>query len=100
MEEYDQNLLWSARYYNCLNEMEGTVTEGKGTRIKRNREGLLLSKELLLSELKSPVLSKRLLSTIERAREAIPPPPPKLIYVSSVLCIMRRFSCATGVGVY
>lgn len=45
MEEYEKELLWTARYYTSKNEMESSISEGKGTRIKRNREGLLLSQE-------------------------------------------------------
>lgn len=47
MEEYENELLWSARYYNSQNEIEGTIVNGHGTRIKRNREGVLLSKEIV-----------------------------------------------------
>ena len=37
MEEYDQDLLISARYYNAQNIVEATIVEGNGTRIKRDR---------------------------------------------------------------
>lgn len=47
MEEYENDLLWSGRYYNSQNEIEGTVVNGQGTKIKRNRDGLLLSKEIV-----------------------------------------------------
>jgi antitoxin component YwqK of YwqJK toxin-antitoxin module len=47
MEEYSNELLWSARYYNNQNEIEGSIVDGKGTRIKRNRDGLLLSQEMV-----------------------------------------------------
>lgn len=45
MEEYNNDLLMSARYYNSQNEIEATIMEGAGTRIKRDRSSLLLSKE-------------------------------------------------------
>jgi antitoxin component YwqK of YwqJK toxin-antitoxin module len=45
IEEYKNNLLWSSKYFNDRNEIESSVTEGVGTRLKRNRENLLLSKE-------------------------------------------------------
>jgi antitoxin component YwqK of YwqJK toxin-antitoxin module len=45
IEEYKNDLLWSSKYFNERNEVESSVIEGIGTRIKRNRENLLLSKE-------------------------------------------------------
>lgn len=45
MEEYSGQLLMSARYYNSQNEIEATIIDGNGTRIKRDRTSLLLSKE-------------------------------------------------------
>jgi antitoxin component YwqK of YwqJK toxin-antitoxin module len=47
LEEYSNDLLSSARYYNNQNEIEGSVIDGKGTRIKRNRDGVLLSQETI-----------------------------------------------------
>ncbi len=45
MEEYNGPLLMSARYYTSQNEIEASVIEGNGTRIKRDRSELLLAKE-------------------------------------------------------
>lgn len=45
MEEYDQDLLWSARYFNTQNEIEASITDGNGTRILRDQSGKILSKE-------------------------------------------------------
>lgn len=49
MEEYDNSLLISARYFNSQNEIENTINGGNGFRIKKDREGKLLSKEVVES---------------------------------------------------
>lgn len=48
IEEYKDGLLSEASYFDEKNEKEASVINGKGTRIKRNRENILLSKEDIL----------------------------------------------------
>lgn len=51
IEEYDQDLLLEAKYYTPDHELEGQVTNGFGTRIKRERGGLLISRDSIESGL-------------------------------------------------
>lgn len=45
IEEYSNSLLTEGKYYTPEHELEGTVVSGSGQRIKRDRTGLLISRE-------------------------------------------------------
>lgn len=47
IEEYHGNMLMKGDYFTSNNEQEAKVEEGAGTRIQRNRQGLLLSKDTI-----------------------------------------------------
>lgn len=45
IEEYDSGLLMEASYFNPQNELEGQIEQGEGTRVKRDRDGVLIEKD-------------------------------------------------------
>lgn len=45
IEEYDDEILMEAKYYTPDHELEATVVGGNGQRIKRDRSGLLISRD-------------------------------------------------------
>lgn len=45
IEEYENGLLLFAQYFNHKNELESSIKDGNGIRIKRTRDNVLLSKE-------------------------------------------------------
>lgn len=45
IEEYDNDQLIEGSYYNPKNELEATIEGGKGERVRRDRNGLLLARE-------------------------------------------------------
>lgn len=45
IEEYDDEVLAEAKYYTAEHELEATVFNGNGERIKRDRTGLLISRD-------------------------------------------------------
>ncbi len=45
IEEYDDEVLTEGKYYNSNHELEGEVEGAYGTRVKRDRSGLLLERE-------------------------------------------------------
>jgi len=47
VEEYDNDLLIEGKYFTSNHEMEGQVEAGFGERYSRDREGLLLSRDLI-----------------------------------------------------
>jgi len=47
IEEYDQDELIEGEYFTLSNESESRVVRGYGERISRNRDGLLVSRELI-----------------------------------------------------
>lgn len=47
MEEFAGRELIEGQYFNKANELDAQVVRGKGTRIERSREGVLLAKEII-----------------------------------------------------
>lgn len=47
VEEYDDEILMDGKYYNPEHELEGEVVEGFGEKIKRDRSGLLISRDII-----------------------------------------------------
>jgi len=47
IEEFKEDKLLEAKYYDSKHEKESTITNGFGTKIKRNRKGTLLYKETI-----------------------------------------------------
>ncbi len=45
IEEYDDDLLMEAKYYTSEHELEANVSLGNGGRVKRDRSGLLISRD-------------------------------------------------------
>lgn len=55
IEEYDNALLMEGKYYTPEHELEGVVTDGYGERMKRDRSGLLVSRD----EIQNGVMASR-----------------------------------------
>jgi antitoxin component YwqK of YwqJK toxin-antitoxin module len=45
VEEYEKDLLWNGKYFTPENDIESTVENGYGIRTKRDRAGLLVTKD-------------------------------------------------------
>ncbi|PIS02017.1 MAG: hypothetical protein COT85_07710 [Chlamydiae bacterium CG10_big_fil_rev_8_21_14_0_10_42_34] len=45
IEEYDNGVLTEAKYYTPEHELEAVITDGAGERVKRDRAGLLISRD-------------------------------------------------------